>query len=61
MLSADGGSWMQDSMNPSEIEQETVLTITDFVPTVVKDQVGTIFLPGMAWRGLDAVEPLEQQ
>jgi maleate isomerase len=52
---------MQDSMNPLEIEEETVQTIIDFVPTVVKDEADTIFLPGTAWRGLDAVEPLEQK
>ncbi len=61
VLSADGEPWMQDSMNPSEIEVETVQTIIDFVPTVVKDEDDTIFLPGTAWRGLDAVEPLEQK
>ena len=44
-----------------EIEEETVQTIIDFVPTVVKDEADTIFLPGTAWRGLDAVEPLEQK
>ncbi|MCH8138796.1 MAG: hypothetical protein IH926_07570 [Proteobacteria bacterium] len=61
VLSADGEPWMQDSMNPLEIEEETVQTIIDFVPTVVKDEADTIFLPGTAWRGLDAVEPLEKQ
>ena len=61
VVSADGEPWMQDSMNPLEIEEETVQTIIDFVPTVVKDEADTIFLPGTAWRGLDAVEPLEQK
>ncbi|MCH8989877.1 MAG: hypothetical protein IIA92_13875 [Chloroflexi bacterium] len=61
VLNADGEPWMQDSMNPLEIEEETVQTIIDFVPTVVKDEADTVFLPGTAWRGLDAVEPLEQQ
>jgi len=61
VLSADGEPWMQDSMNPLEIEEETVQTIIDFVPTVVKAEADTIFLPGTAWRGLDAVEPLEQK
>ena len=28
---------------------------------MVKDEADTIFLPGTAWRGLDAVEPLEKQ
>ena len=60
VLSADGERWMQDSMNPLEIEEETIQTIIDFVPTVVMDEADTIFLPGTAWRGLDAVEPLEQ-
>ena len=61
VLSADGEPWMQDSMNPLEIEEETVQTIIDFVPTVVQDEADTIFLPGTAWRALDAVEPLEQK
>ena len=61
VLSADGEPWMQDSMNPLEIEEESVQTILDFVPTVVKDEADTIFLPGTAWRGLDAVEPLEKR
>lgn len=61
MLSADGEPWMQDSMNPLEIEEETVQTMIGFGPTVVKDEADTILLPGTAWRGLDAVEPLEQK
>ena len=61
VLSADGEPWMQDSMNPLEIEEETPETISNFVPTVVKDEADTIFLPGTAWRGLDAVESLEQK
>ena len=28
---------------------------------MVKDEADTIFLPGTAWRGLDAVEALEQK
>ena len=45
-----------------EIEEETVQTIIDFVPTVIKDEADTIFLPGMAWRGLRRVgwtEPIQ--
>ena len=52
---------MATTASAAEIEEETVQTIIDFVPTVVKDEADTIFLPGTAWRGLDAVEPLEQQ
>ena len=61
MLSADGEPWMQDSMNPREIDEEPPQTIIDFVPTVAHPDADTIFLPGTAWRALDAAEPLEQK
>ncbi len=61
VLSADGEPWMQDSMNPMEIEEEDPQVIIDFVPTVVKDEADTVFLPGTAWRALDAAEALEQK
>ena len=31
------------------------------VPTVVKEEADTVFLPGTAWRALDAAEELEQR
>ena len=52
---------MQDSMNPLEIEAEDASVIAEFVPTVVKDEADTVFLPGTAWRALDVVEELEQK
>ncbi len=61
VLSADGEPWMQDSMNPREIDAEPPQTIIDFVPTVAQEAADTIFLPGTAWRALDAVEELEQR
>ena len=61
VLSADGEPWMQDSMNPREIDAEPPQTIVDFVPTVAEEEADTIFLPGTAWRALDAVEELEQR
>ena len=61
VLSADGEPWMQDSMNPREIDAEPPQTIIDFVPTVAQADADTVFLPGTAWRALDAVETLEQQ
>ena len=61
VVSADGEPWMQDSMNPLEIEAEDPQVIIDFVPTVVQEDADTVFLPGTAWRALDAAEPLEQK
>ena len=61
VLSADGEPWMQDSMNPREIDAEPPQTIIDFVPTVVHEDADTVFLPGTAWRALDAAEELEQR
>ncbi len=61
VLSADGEPWMQDSMNPREIDAEPPQTIIDFVPTVAEEEADTIFLPGTAWRALDAAEELEQK
>ena len=61
VLSADGEPWMQDSMNPREIDAEPPQIIIDFVPTVVHEEADTIFLPGTAWRALDAAEELEQK
>lgn len=61
VLSADGEPWMQDSMNPREIDAEPPQTIIDFVPTVVHEDADTVYLPGTAWRALDAAEELEQR
>ena len=61
VVSADGEPWMQDSMNPLEIEAEDPQVIIDFVPTVVQEEADTVFLAGTAWRALDAAEPLEQK
>ena len=61
MLSADGEPWMQDSMNPREIDMDPPHAIIDFVLTVAKDDADTIFLPGTAWRALDTAEELEQR
>ncbi len=47
-------------MNPLEIEAEDSIVIAKFVPAVVKDEADTVFLPGTAWRALDAVEELEK-
>ena len=60
VVSADGEPWMEDSMNPLEIEAEDPQTIIDFVPTVSHEEADTVFLPGTAWRALDAAETLEQ-
>ena len=38
VLSADGEPWMQDSMNPREIDAEPPQTIIDFVPTVAQEE-----------------------
>ena len=61
VLSADGEPWMQDSMNPREIDADPPQMIIDFVPTVVHEEADTVFLPGTAWRALDAAEELEQR
>lgn len=61
VLSADGEPWMQDSMNPLEIEAEDPEVIAGFVPTVVQEDADTVFLPGTAWRALDVAEELEQK
>ena len=60
VLTADGEPWMQESMNPREIDADPPEKIVDFVPTVVHEDADTIFLPGTAWRALDAAEELEQ-
>ena len=61
VLTADGEPWMQDSMNPREIDQEPPQTIVDFALSVAHEDADTIFLPGTAWRALDAAEELEQR
>ena len=61
VLSADGEPWMQDSMNPREIDADPPQAIIDFVPTVAHADADTVFLPGTAWRALDAAEELEQR
>ena len=61
VLSADGEPWMQDSMNPREIDAEPPETIIDFAASVAHPSADTVFLPGTAWRALDAAEVLEQR
>jgi len=61
VVSADGEPWMQDSMNPRDIDVQEPRVIADFVPTVVRDEADTVFLPGTAWRALEAVDELEQK
>lgn len=61
VLSADGEPWMQDSMNPREIDAEPPETIIDFAALVAHEAADTVFLPGTAWRALDAAEALEQR
>ena len=60
VVSAEGEPWMQDSMNPRDIDVQEPQVIADFVPTVVKEEADTVFLPGTAWRALEAVDALEQ-
>lgn len=52
---------MQDSMNVREIDQEDPEVIVDFAVTVAKDEADTVYLPGTAWRALEAAEELEQR
>jgi maleate cis-trans isomerase len=61
VLSADGEPWMQDSMNPREIDAESPRTIVDFAVSVAHEDADTVFLPGTAWRALDSAEELEQR
>ena len=61
VLSADGEPWMQESMNPREIDEESPRTIVDFAISVAHEDADTVFLPGTAWRALDAAEELEQR
>lgn len=61
VLSARGEPWMQDSMNPREIDIQEPQVIVDFVPTVVDEAADTVFLPGTAWRALEAAEELERK
>ena len=61
VLSADGAPWMENSMNPREIDMDPPRAIIDFAAAVARDDADTIFLPGTAWRALDAAEDLEQR
>lgn len=61
VLTAEGEPWMQDSMNPREIDAEAPQTIVDFAISVAHEDADTVFLPGTAWRALDAAEELEQR
>ena len=61
VVSADGEPWMQDSMNPREIDAESPATIVEFAASVAAGDADTVFLPGTAWRALDAAEALEQR
>ena len=60
VVNAEGEPWMQDSMNPREIDVQEPPVIRDFVPTVVKKEADTVFLPGTAWRALEVAEELDQ-
>ena len=60
VVSAEGEPWMQESMNPQEIDVQEPQVIRDFVPTVVDNDADTVFLPGTAWRALEVAEELEQ-
>ena len=60
VVSAEGEPWMQDSMNPREIDVQEPQVLIDFVPTVVKEEADTVFLPGTAWRAVEAAEELER-
>ena len=61
VLNAEGEPWMQDSMNPREIDAESPQTIVDVAISVAHPDADTVFLPGTAWRALDAAEELEQR
>ena len=61
VMSADGAPWMENSMNPREIDMDPPQAIIDFAAEVAQDDADTIFLPGTAWRALDAAEELEQR
>ena len=61
VLNAQGEPWMQDSMNPREIDAESPQIIIDFAISVAREEADTVFLPGTAWRALDAAEELEQR
>ena len=61
VVSAEGESWMQGSMDPSEIDEQEPRVIVDFVPSVVESEADTVFLPGTAWRALEAAEDLERE
>ena len=47
-------------MIPLEIEAEDPQVITDFVPTVMKEAAAAVFLPGTAWRALDAADNISR-
>lgn len=61
VLGAEGEPWMQDSMNPREIDAEGPEVILEFAASVADAGADTVFLPGTAWRALDAAEALEQR
>ena len=61
VVSIEGEGWMQDSMNPREIDVQDPRVIKDFVREVVAEEADTVFLPGTAWRAVEAVEELEQE
>ena len=61
VINAEGQPWMQESMNPRDIDTQEPSVIVDFALTVAKDEADTVFLPGTAWRALEAAEELEQR
>ena len=52
---------MENSMNPREIDMDPPQAIIDFAVEIAHEDADTIFLPGTAWRALDAAEELEQK
>ena len=61
VLNAVGAPWLENSMNPREIDLDPPQAIINFAAEVAHDDADTVFLPGTAWRALDAAEKLEQQ
>ena len=61
VVNAEGQPWMQESMNPRDIDTQEPGVIVDFALTVAREEADTVFLPGTAWRALEAAEELEQR
>lgn len=61
VVSVAGEPWMQQSVNPAEIDEQDPQVIIDFALTVARPEADTVFLPGTAWRALEAAEELERR